>query len=601
MTDIAATAETLTTTEAQPSGWDLTELLPEPSEEVIADRLAAVDAEVVRFEASRPRLEAGIDRAELVDLLHRYEAIHEQLHQLLGYGHLWFSADTRSRAAQSYRNRLEQVATGYLNRVLFFELWWKSLGDEEAVALLPGPGDYRHFLTDLRRFKPFTLDERVEQIINLKDANGISGALTLYSMLTNRLEFSIEVDGERKTLTRDALMSHALSPRADLREAAYREINRVYEGEATILGQIYMNRVRDWANENVEVRGFASPIAARNLSNDVPDGAVEVLLDVVAENADLFRRYFRLKAGWLGLDRLRRYDLYAPLAGSDRQVPYAEAVASVLATFRQFHPGFARHAERVFAEGHIDSEIRKGKRGGAFCSTVSPRFTPWLLVNFDGKVRDVAILAHELGHAVHSMLAEGHSLLTQHPSLPMAETASVFAEILITDRLLRANSDPLVRRELLVASLDDIYATVLRQAFFVRFELAAHQAILAGRSVDDLNALYLDNLREQFADSVELTPDFQYEWLSIPHIFHTPFYCYSYSFGQLLVLALYRRYLEEGEAFKPGYLKLLAYGGSARPQQVLAELGIDITDPDFWRSGFRVVEDRLAELEAIRV
>ena len=159
----------------------------------------------------------------------------------------------------------------------------------------------------------------------------------------------------------------------------------------------------------------------------------------------------------------------------------------------------------------------------------------------------------------------------------------------------------MVRRELLVASLDDIYATVLRQTFFVRFERVAHQAILAGRSVDDLNALYLDNLREQFADSVELTPDFQYEWLSIPHIFHTPFYCYSYSFGQLLVLALYRRYLEEGEAFKPGYLKLLAYGGSARPQQVLAELGIDITDPDFWRSGFRVVEDRLAELEAIRV
>jgi oligoendopeptidase F len=596
------------------SPWDLTELLPEPSEAAIDARLAEVEAEVARFEAARPRLApgtpstpstpgaAGIDRGELLALLRRYEGIHERLNRLLGYGSLWFSEDTRSRAAQSYRNRIEQVVTGLLNRVLFFELWWKSLADHEAEALLPTGAehaDFRHLLADLRRFAPFTLDERVEQVINLKDTNGIGGALTLYSMLTNRLEFHLEVDGERRTLTRDALMSYAFSPRADLREAAYRELYRVYEGEATILGQIYVNRVRDWHAENVEVRGFASPIAVRNRFNDVPDAAVDVLLEVVAGRADLFRRYFRLKARELGTERLRRYDLYAPVAGSDRQVPYPEAVASVLDTFREFHPEFARHAERVFAEGHIDSEIRKGKRGGAFCSTVSPRFTPWVLVNYAGKVRDVATLAHELGHAVHSMLAEGHSPLTQHASLPLAETASVFAEILMTDRLLRGSSDPLVRRELLMASLDDVYATVLRQTFFVRFERAAHEAILAGRSIDDLNALYFDNLREQFADSVELSPEFQYEWLSIPHIFHTPFYCYSYSFGQLLVLALYRRYLDQGEAFKPGYLKMLAYGGAARPEEILAEAGIDIADPAFWQGGFAVVEDRLTELEAI--
>lgn len=598
----------------QLSPWDLTELLPAPSEEAIAAGLAEVEAEVARFEAARPLLTpsaadaadaantAGVDRGELLGLMRRYETIHERLNRLLGYGSLWFSEDTRSRAAQSYRNRIEQAATGLLNRILFFELWWKSLGDDEAAALLPAGAehaDFRHFLADLRRFTPFTLDERVEQIINVKDTNGIGGALTLYSMLTNRLEFQLEVDGERLSLTRDALMSYAFSPRAELRAAAYRELYRVYEGEATVLGQIYVNRVRDWYAENVEVRGFASPIAVRNRFNDVPDAAVDVLLEVVAGRADLFRRYFRLKARGLGAERLRRCDLYAPVAASDREVPFPEGVASVLDTFREFHPEFARHAERVFAEGHVDSEIRKGKRGGAFCSTVSPRFTPWVLVNYAGKVRDVATLAHELGHAVHSMLAAGHSPLTQHASLPLAETASVFAEILMTDRLLRASADPLVRRELLMASLDDVYATVLRQAYFVRFELAAHEAILAGRSVDDLNALYLDNLREQFADSVELTPEFQYEWLSIPHIFHTPFYCYSYSFGQLLVLALYRRYLEQGEAFKPGYLKLLAYGGSARPAEILAEAGIDIADPAFWAGGFAVVEDRLAELEAI--
>jgi oligoendopeptidase F len=598
-----------TATEAPPlfevSRWDLSELLSEPSDAVISERLAELEAAVGDFESRRDRLDAGMDPAELLDLVHRYEAVHERLDVLVGYGHLWFSEDTRSRAAQSYRNRMQQVTTASFNRILFFELWWKSLDDAEAEALMPpaggGDGDVRHFLADLRRARPYTLDERSEQIINLKDADGMGGMLILYSMLTNRLEFTLEVDGERRTLTRDALMSYAFSPRAELREAAYKELYRVYEGEATVLGQIYVNRVRDWASENVGLRRYGSPIAVRNLHNDVPDQAVDVLLEVVAERADLFRRFFRRKAEWLGTPKLRRYDLYAPLAASDRAVPWADAVASVLETFGGFHPELERLARRVFTDRHIDSEIRKGKRGGAFCTTLLPQFTPWVMVNYDGKVRDVATLAHELGHAVHSMLAKHHSNLTQHPSLPLAETASVFAEMLMTDRLLRAESDPLARRELLVASLDDVYATVLRQAYFVRFERAAHRAILDGASIDELNTLYRADLDAQFGDSVDIPPEFQYEWLSIPHIFHTPFYCYAYSFGQLLVLALYRRYQEEGEAFKPGYLRLLAYGGSARPQTILAEAGIDITDPDFWRGGFAVIEDRLAELESLRV
>lgn len=584
--------------------WDLSELLPEASDEVLGERLAEIEAAVAGFERLRAGLDPAMDRAEFLAVVDRLEAVYELFDVLLGYASLWFSADTQSRPAQSFRNRIEEAVTRYQNRILFFELWWKGLEDGEAERLLPTReehADHRHFLSDLRRARPFTLDEKSEQLINLKDANGIGGVLTLYSMLTNRLEYTLTVDGEEKTLTRDGLMSYAFSPRPALRAAAYQELYRIYEHEATVLGQVYSNRVRDWHGEQVELRGFASPIAVRNLGNDVPDQAVDVLLDVVAANAELFRRYFRFKARLLGTERLRRYDIYAPIAASDRQVPYGEAVSSVLETFRGFHPKFASLAERVFADGHVDSEIRKGKRGGAFCSTILPRFTPWVLVNYDGRVRDVATLAHELGHAVHSMMAEHHTCFTQHASLPLAETASVFAEMLMTDRLLRAESDPAARRELLVASLDDVYATVLRQTYFVRFEVAAHRAILQGGSVDDLNALYRADLDDQFGDSVEVAPEFQYEWLSIPHIFHTPFYCYAYSFGQLLVMALYRRYQEEGEDFKPGYLRLLAHGGSARPQEILAEVGIDITDPAFWQSGFAVVEDRLEELEALGV
>lgn len=588
--------------------WDLSELLSEPSEEVIAARFAALEAEVAAFEAGREALAPGMDRAAFLALVRRYEELMERMNELSGYASLWFYGDTGNSEAMTFRSRVRQATTAAYNRILFFTLWWRGLDDAEAAPLLPTPeeaaadprlADYRHFLLDLRRLKPHTLDERSEQIINLKDDNGIQAVTTLYSMLTNRLEFTLEVDGEERRLTRDALMSYAFSPRADLRAAAYRELYRVYEGESNVLAQIYMNRVRDWHDENVGLRGYRTAIAVRNVDNDVPDGAVEALLAVARENAPLFQRYFRLKAGWLGMERLRRYDLYAPLAASDREIPYGEAVSSVLETFQAFHPTFARHAERVFSENHIDSEIRKGKRSGAFCSTVTSRYTPWLLVNYAGKVRDVATLAHELGHAIHSMLAEGHSTLTQHASLPLAETASVFGEMLMTDRLLREESDPLTRRELLAAAVDDVYATVLRQSSFVLFEIEAHAAILEGRSLEDLNSLYLGKLAEQFGDSVEVAPEFRYEWLSIPHIFHTPFYCYAYSFGQLLVLALYRRYQEQGEEFKPGYLKLLSYGGSARPQAMLAELGIDMTDPKFWQLGFDLVRERIDELERL--
>jgi oligoendopeptidase F len=376
---------------------------------------------------------------------------------------------------------------------------------------------------------------------------------------------------------------------------------RVYGHDANILAQIYVNRVRDWYNEHVGLRSYSSPIAVRNVANDIPDAAVEALLEVSRANVGIFQRYFRLKAGWLGMEKLRRYDIYAPLAASDRKVDYKDAVHLVLDTFQNFHPTIARHAQRVFDENHIDSEVRKGKRGGAFCSTVLPSLTPWVLMNYTGRVRDVATLAHELGHAIHSMLAEEHSVLTQHPTLPLAETASVFAEMLLTEQFLAVEKEPLVRRELLAASVDDMYATVMRQAFFVNFERTAHAAIMDNRSPEELHGLYMENLKEQFGDSIDIAPEFQYEWVSIPHIYNTPFYCYAYSFGQLLVLSLYRRYQQEGDAFKPGYMKLLAYGGSARPEEILREAHIDITSKAFWQGGFDVIRGMIDELEAIKI
>lgn len=582
--------------------WDLSDLLSEPSEEILNGNLEKLEASVTALERRRDELTQQIPAAVFLDIVRQYERLAEGMMVPASYASLWFSAETQSQEALTFRNRVQQALTGFQNRVLFLSLWWKDLDDEAAERLLPASydePDLRHFLEDLRRVKPYTLEETSEQIINTKDADGIGAVLTLYSMLTNRLEFTLEVDGEARSLTRDELMSHVYSADGEKRAAAYGELYRVFEKDANVLGQIYVNRVRDWASENVKLRGFSSPIAVRNVANDIPDDAVDTLLDVCREKAPLFQRYFRLKAQWLGMERLRRYDIYAPIEASTQSVSYSEAVGTVLDTFGGFHATVELQARRVFDEGHIDSEIRKGKKGGAFCATVGPRLTPWVLANYTGRLRDVATLAHELGHAVHSMLAEKHSILTQHPVLPLAETASVFAEMLLTERLLSEQSSTAARRELLASAVDDAYATVMRQAYFVEFERRAHQAIAEGRSPEDLNTIYLELLDEQFGDSVEISEEFRLEWVMIPHIYQAPFYCYAYSFGQLLVLSLYRRFQEEGDAFKPGYLRLLEHGGSARPAAILEEAGVDMKDADFWRGGFAVVEAMVDELEAL--
>lgn len=581
--------------------WVLTELLPSADPDTVESALQGLEAGISRLESRRRELDEPTADGVL-SFVKEYEAISEGAHQLAAYGALWFSADTQSEDALAFRNQIHQHLTPLQNRLLFFSLWWKSLDDDAAAQLLPDGAiypDQRFYLEEQRRVRDFVLEESSEQIVNLKDADGIGGLLTVYSMLTNRLVFEFEVDGELRHLTRDELMGFVLSADSSQREAAYREFYEVFAKETKILGQIYVHRVRDWHNENVELRGYGSAIEVRNVANDIPGEAVELLLEVSRRNTGIFQRYFRLKAKWLGQERLRRFDLYAPLAQTGEEIGYGEAVSSVLETFAGFDPTFAAAARQVFIDDHIDSEIRPGKRSGAFCATVLPTMTPWVLVNYAGRPRDVATLAHELGHAVHSILAADHTVLTQSASLPLAETASVFSEMLVTERLMKECTDPLARRELLASSVDDIYATVLRQIFFVAFEKQAHQAILGGARLEDLHGLYAANLAEQFGDSVEVPDCFRSEWVTIPHIYSTPFYCYAYSFGQLLVLALYRRYQADPEGFKPGYLQLLAHGGAARPQEILAEAGVDMADASFWQGGFDLVSEMIDDLEAL--
>lgn len=582
--------------------WNLKDLLPAHAGPELDAVLAEFERQVKDFEAIRSHLKPDISAAEFVEIMQRYEALNETGHRLDAYSQLWFTEDTQSQAALSFMGRIDQLTTEAGNRMLFFSLWWKGLDDEAASRLMSASGDTRYHLESLRRFKPHTLSEPVEQAINLKDVNGMSAMMTLYDMITNRFTFELQVDGEKKTMTRGELMIYVRDPNPDVRAAAYRELlAHVFSEHANTLGQIYAYRVRDWYSENIQLRHHASPLSVRNLHNDIPDGATDVLLDVCRENAGLFQRYFRLKARWLGLHRLRRYDIYAPLAVSEKQYAYPDAVEMVLDGLRGFAPEIADQAQRVFADKHVDAEVRPGKQNGAFCYGVLPRLTPYVLLNYTGRARDVAVMAHELGHAIHAMMAEHHSLLTFHSALPLAETASTFSEMILTDQLLSGESDTAVRRDLLANQIDDAYATVMRQAYFVLFEREAHELIRNNATADVLADHYMANLREQFGDAVEIADEFRWEWVSIPHIYQTPFYCYAYSFGQLLVLSLYQRYKAEGESFKPKYLKILAYGGSESPAKILAEAGIDITSPAFWRGGFDVIKGVIDELERLEV
>ncbi len=583
----------------QLSPWDLSDLLPDTEESTVAAATERLQAAVNAVEATRDSLSAEMDPAIFKEVLDRFETVTREAYRLSAYADLWFSADTQSEKALSFKGQMDQLMLDVQNRTLFLSLWWKSLDDTAAERLLPVAGDLTYYLQKLRSFKPFTLSEPEEKIINLKDVNGISAVVTLYDMITNKFEFTLTVDGEEKKLTREELSVYVRNANPDLRKAAYDELYRVYGNEGTLLAQIYNYRVRDWANEQLQLRHFSSPIAVRNLINDLPDTVVDTLLDVVAEQAPIFHRYFKLKAKWLGMPKLRRYDIYAPLSKSSKTIDYDTAVNMVLDTFDGFSAEVGQQARRVFADRHIDSEVRPGKRGGAFCASILPELSPYVLVNYTGEVRDVATLAHEMGHAIHAMMAQEHSVLTFHSALPMAETASVFSEMLLTDRLLSEEKDPAVRRDLLVAALDDAYATVLRQAYFVLFEREAHKLLAEGKTVADLNTAYMANLHRQFGDVIDISDNFKWEWISIPHIYHVPFYCYAYSFGQLMVLALYRRYKEVGEAFVPQYLRILSYGGSASPTHILTEAGIDVSDPEFWRGGFRVLEEMIDELEAL--
>jgi oligoendopeptidase F len=581
------------------SRWSLADLFPAHDSKEVKAAIKELENNAAAIEKWRDKLSADISDKDFLSILQLMESNGRLVGRVGQFAGLFFAEDTQNQQALSFQAQIDQKMAELRNRTLFFSLWWKSLDDKTADRLMKSSGEFEYYLRQIRNFKPYTLAEPEEKIINIKDVTGASALQTLYSSLTDRYVFKVEVEGEVKELSRAQLMPLIYGPNADLRAAAYQELYRVFSADGPILGQIYQSLSRDWHNENIELRKFSSPIAVRNLSNDIPDEVVDTLLGVSEENSRVFQRFFNLKAKLLKTKKLRRYDIYAPVTSSDKRFSYDEAVKLTLDSFAEFDPKLEQLSLNLFKAGHVDSEPRKGKQGGAFCSSADPALMPWVLLSYTGTARDVSTLAHEFGHAVHAMLASHHNVFTFHSSLPLAETASTFSEMLLMDKFLAQETDESVRRDILFSKVDDAYATIMRQVYFALFERKAHEMVSKGTSADELSASYMENLKSQFGDSLEIGDEFKWEWVSIPHIFYYPFYVYAYAFGQLLVFALYQQYKAEGAAFKPRFLEILSSGGSRSPEDILKKAGINMRDAAFWQGGFDVVSGMVDELEKL--
>ena len=581
--------------------WDLSEITKDPKSPEFQKKINEIQLLSQKFEKIKTELNPKISSKNFKKILQNLEDISEKMSLIGGYASLSYSANTQSDEATSLMTMMSKLSSDISNKILFFDLWWKTKIDENnAKRLIKDSGELSEYLKHKRLIAKYSLSEPEEKIINILDVTGISALVKLYDKITNSYQYRLKINNKIKTLTREELTNYVRNTNAKTREQAYKVLLSKFDENKGVVGEIYQNIVLNWRHEGIELRGYKSPISMRNIANDVDDKTIESLLQVCRKNSPVFHRFFAQKAKMLKMKRLRRYDLYAPASSNvkEKNYSYDKSIKLVFESLGKFSPKLERFAKNVFEEKHIDSEVRRGKRDGAFCSTLTPKVTPFVLVNFTGKTRDVFTLAHELGHAVHSQAAQDRSILIQDAPLPLAETASTFSELLLYDNISSEITDN-EKKIMLSEKLDDLYATIMRQSFFTIFEIDAHEQIGKGTTIEGISKTYLKNLKEQFGNSIEMTQDFAIEWSCIPHFYHSPFYCYAYSFGNLLALSLFQRYKKEGKDFEPHYIEILAAGGAKKPESLLDEHNIDIRSPKFWQEGFDYIKTQVKELESL--
>jgi oligoendopeptidase F len=584
--------------------WDLSDLFDGADDPRIFGSLDEAKGDAGAF-AQRYRgkidVEGGPEPKLLLHGLQAYEDLHERIGRVAAYARLLYDTDTRDTAARDLLQKVEQRVTELRNLTLFFDLEWLELPDAVAQSLVDDPtlSPYRHYLAQERKYRPHRLSEPEEKIVNEKDVSGSRAWARLHTELTSSLTFPVERDGEVRQLNLSEVLSLSHEADRDLRRRAHDSLYGVLAGQGQVLTFIYDTLVQDHQTMD-RLRHYSSPMQSRHLGNEVSPEAVEAMMQATEANYSLAHEYFTLKGQLLGLDPLVLYDQYAPLHATTSRVSFEEATQMVLESYGAMHPSFREVAQTFFDRRWIDAEPRQGKRGGAYCSYPSPKLHPWVLCNYTGSPRDAMTVAHELGHGLHGMLARTQTLFNYHSTLPLAETASVFGEIMVFNRLVERESDTQARLGLLAGKIEDAFATVFRQNVLTRFEEKAFEARQQARlTTDRLGDLWIEANQPYYGQAVQLTEGYRWGWSYIPHFIHSRFYCYAYVFGQLLVFALYRMFQEEGQAFVPKFIDLLEKGGSDTPERLLEPLGVDFRDPEFWQKGFDELRRLIDQAKAL--
>jgi oligoendopeptidase F len=596
----SAAAAKLEDPELAETAWDLEPLVDGEGEGGVESRLDDALMHAKTFaERYVGRLDE-LDGAGLREAMQELATIHDLVGRAGAYAALRFSTDTADPATGALLALAQERGTAIETTLLFFELEWAELDDARAEGLLSAGGleFCAHYLRNVRRYREHLLSEPEEKILSEKSLTGAGAWTRLFEELTSAIQVELGGEGEAPVALDVALSNLQMADREVRRKSAEAVTAALAPGLRT-RAFLFNTLLADKGIDD-RLRHYPHWLAARNLANDASDESVRALIEAVRGRYEIPRRWYRLKARLLGVERLADYDRMASVTEDEVSFPFSQAREIVLDCYSSFSPELGGVARAFFDEHRIDAPIRPAKRGGAFCASAVPSVEPYVLLNYTSRRRDVLTLAHELGHGVHFSLAARQGIFHQHTPLTLAETASVFGETIVFERLLTEDSSPSSRLALLAENLEDTIATVFRQVAMNRFEDLVHTARReeGELSVERFGELWSESQEELLGDSVELTDGYRSWWSYIPHFVGSPGYVYAYAYGQLLALSVYERYDELGTELVPKYLELLAAGGSKSPEELGKIVGIDLADPRFWESGLDLVERQLQEAEA---
>ena len=585
-------------TGAETVRWDLSDLYASPADPKIEATLAHSLERAKAFEAKYKGRVASLDPQDFAVMMRELELDEDAAAKPEVYAYLLHSQDTKNPAAGRLLARVREAGAERGSHGVFFALELAQTSDDQAARLYAAKesAPYRHTVEEARKFKPHQLSEPEERVLTDYSPVGNSAWTRLFEELCS----GIRVDLNGRQMALEEALTQLREPDREVRRRASGAITLALGGDIRTRGYIFNVILQEKAIDD-RLRKFPSWISSRNLANETSDEAVQALVEAVTGRYDICARYYRVKKQLMGVGDLHEWDRYAPLQEASRDVSWDEAKEVVRGSYHRFSKRAGALVDDFFKDGWIDAPVVPGKAGGAYCMPVTPRHHPYVMLNFTGKLRDVTVLAHELGHGLHDRLASKQHIFDFNPPLTLAETASVFGEALTFDAIMAEEKDPKVRLALLCSQCEDAFSTVFRQVAFNRYEDACHTArrTEGELAVEQLGELYQSMLQPMFGDALVLTEEHKVWWSYIEHFLHTPGYVYAYAFGNLLALSVYQRFLEKGPSFVEDYLEFLAAGGSVRPDELVRRLGMDITNPDFWDAGLRTLDGMVTEVERL--